>query len=160
MNSFTKQTGTYNLVVGGDDFTVDAGLILPSGSEPASLGDTVWHDTNADGIQDASETGIAGVTVNLYDSSGNRVTTTITNSSGNYEFVNLIPGDYIVEFVSPTGYSSSPQGTSGGNNDSDADPTTGRTDTISLSSGENNPCLLYTSPSPRDATLSRMPSSA
>ena len=26
--------------------------------------------------------------------------------------------------------------------------------------GENNICLLYTSPSPRDATLSRMPSSA
>ena len=26
--------------------------------------------------------------------------------------------------------------------------------------GEVNPCLLYTSPSPRDATLSRMPSSA
>ena len=26
--------------------------------------------------------------------------------------------------------------------------------------GENNTCLLYTSPSPRDATLSRMPSSA
>ena len=24
----------------------------------------------------------------------------------------------------------------------------------------DNPCLLYTSPSPRDATLSRMPSSA
>ena len=26
--------------------------------------------------------------------------------------------------------------------------------------GRYNPCLLYTSPSPRDATLSRMPSSA
>ena len=26
--------------------------------------------------------------------------------------------------------------------------------------GDNNTCLLYTSPSPRDATLSRMPSSA
>ena len=25
---------------------------------------------------------------------------------------------------------------------------------------KDNPCLLYTSPSPRDATLSRMPSSA
>ena len=25
---------------------------------------------------------------------------------------------------------------------------------------EHDPCLLYTSPSPRDATLSRMPSSA
>ena len=29
-----------------------------------------------------------------------------------------------------------------------------------LSNGEIMPCLLYTSPSPRDATLSRMPSSA
>ena len=29
-----------------------------------------------------------------------------------------------------------------------------------LASGECIPCLLYTSPSPRDATLSRMPSSA
>ena len=26
--------------------------------------------------------------------------------------------------------------------------------------GQEEPCLLYTSPSPRDATLSRMPSSA
>ena len=33
---------------------------------------------------------------------------------------------------------------------------------IQLAGGENNAftCLLYTSPSPRDATLSRMPSSA
>ena len=30
----------------------------------------------------------------------------------------------------------------------------------SLTVGEDSPCLLYTSPSPRDATLSRMPSSA
>ena len=29
-----------------------------------------------------------------------------------------------------------------------------------LSGTGKNPCLLYTSPSPRDATLSRMPSSA
>ena len=29
-----------------------------------------------------------------------------------------------------------------------------------LSAGPDKPCLLYTSPSPRDATLSRMPSSA
>ena len=33
------------------------------------------------------------------------------------------------------------------------------TDTIGLASPEKI-CLLYTSPSPRDATLSRMPSSA
>ena len=29
-----------------------------------------------------------------------------------------------------------------------------------LTTGQIIPCLLYTSPSPRDATLSRMPSSA
>ena len=31
---------------------------------------------------------------------------------------------------------------------------------IEVASGAIEPCLLYTSPSPRDATLSRMPSSA
>ena len=29
-----------------------------------------------------------------------------------------------------------------------------------VTGGNGHPCLLYTSPSPRDATLSRMPSSA
>ena len=32
--------------------------------------------------------------------------------------------------------------------------------TVDVVRGENKVCLLYTSPSPRDATLSRMPSSA
>ena len=31
---------------------------------------------------------------------------------------------------------------------------------LNLADARNHPCLLYTSPSPRDATLSRMPSSA
>ena len=35
-----------------------------------------------------------------------------------------------------------------------------RTGIVSEASGSGNACLLYTSPSPRDATLSRMPSSA
>ena len=30
----------------------------------------------------------------------------------------------------------------------------------SITFAQNNPCLLYTSPSPRDGLLSRMPSSA
>ena len=34
------------------------------------------------------------------------------------------------------------------------------TTTTTVNSGQGNDCLLYTSPSPRDATLSRMPSSA
>ena len=34
------------------------------------------------------------------------------------------------------------------------------TSTLTLNNTGSTPCLLYTSPSPRDATLSRMPSSA
>ena len=36
----------------------------------------------------------------------------------------------------------------------------GKSTLIKILSGAHQPCLLYTSPSPRDATLSRMPSSA
>lgn len=32
----------------------------------SSIGDTVWYDNNGNGVQDASESGINGVTVNLY----------------------------------------------------------------------------------------------
>ena len=38
--------------------------------EPASLGDYTWIDTNADGLQDAGETGINGVIVTLLDANG------------------------------------------------------------------------------------------
>jgi len=46
-----------------------AGVSFAAPSAPlgkSTLGDYVWHDTNADGIQDAGETGIDGVIVNLY----------------------------------------------------------------------------------------------
>ena len=36
----------------------------------------------------------------------------------------------------------------------------GKSTLIKTLAGVHKPCLLYTSPSPRDATLSRMPSSA
>lgn len=40
---------------------------------PAVVGDYVWEDTNNDGIQDTSETGVNGVKVNLLDESGNPI---------------------------------------------------------------------------------------
>ncbi|MCB0159741.1 MAG: hypothetical protein KDD83_16535, partial [Caldilineaceae bacterium] len=43
------------------------GLASPANS--AAIGDYVWHDLNEDGIQDCTEPGIAGVTVNLFDAS-------------------------------------------------------------------------------------------
>ena len=62
-----------------------------------TIGNLVWNDTNGDGVKDAGETGIAGVTVDLYwDVNGNGVLDAATSSSarrprggGAYSFANL-----------------------------------------------------------------------
>ncbi|MCB9296615.1 MAG: hypothetical protein H6559_26400 [Lewinellaceae bacterium] len=60
-NPGTGQTGIITLSSGENDPTNDAGYY-----ESAFIGDFVWQDTDGDGIQDAGEPGIPGVTVNLY----------------------------------------------------------------------------------------------
>jgi SdrD B-like domain len=117
------------------NLSVDFGLFIP-----ASLGSTVWNDTNNDGIKDPTELGIDNVTVKLLDGAGNVVATTTTNPSGVYSFDNLIPGTYVVEFVKstlPAGFEFSPKD-QGGNDtrDSDVDSTTGKTDPITLTAGQ------------------------
>lgn len=63
------------------------------------IGDFVWSDTNANGIQDASEVGLPDVTVNLIDASfGATISSTQTNLSGDYLFEGLTCEiDYIIE---------------------------------------------------------------
>ena len=75
----------------------------------ASLGDFVWNDINANGIQDAGEPGINGVTVELFNGSGTSQGTTTTAGGGLYSFTGLIPGDYYLVFTTPAGYSFSPR---------------------------------------------------
>jgi uncharacterized protein (DUF2141 family) len=67
-----------------------------------SIGDRVWNDANANGLQDSGEAGLSGVTVQLLDSTGAVVATTTTNSSGNYTFNNLVAGTYVVKIVTST----------------------------------------------------------
>jgi hypothetical protein len=67
-----------------------------------SIGDRVWNDANANGLQDSGEAGISGVTVQLLNSTGNVVATTTTNSSGNYSFTSLTAGTYVVKIVIST----------------------------------------------------------
>ncbi|HHB90867.1 MAG TPA: hypothetical protein ENK60_06120, partial [Anaerolineae bacterium] len=75
----------------------------------ASLGDFVWEDLDADGVQDAGEPGLDGVTVELFKSDGTSMGTTTTANGGQYSFDNLVPGDYYVVFTLPSGYVFSPQ---------------------------------------------------
>ncbi|OCT13261.1 hypothetical protein A8709_01145 [Paenibacillus pectinilyticus] len=124
------------LLDGGRDYTFDAGLF-----RPASLGDKVFLDANKNGIQDAGEDPVPGIVVNLYKAldPAHIIATQTTDVAGLYKFTGLDPGSYIVEFVKPQGYGLSAKNQGGDITlDSDADPTTGKTGYISLSSGDDN----------------------
>jgi SdrD B-like domain len=78
---------------------------LDAGMYASSLGDRVWNDRNGDGIQDSGESGIGGVTVNLYVVTPfNFVSATTTDANGYYGFFNLNPGSYQIEFILPANY--------------------------------------------------------
>ncbi|MCI5150158.1 MAG: hypothetical protein D3916_12340, partial [Candidatus Electrothrix sp. MAN1_4] len=67
------------------------------GTSPGTIGDRVWLDENSDGVQDAGEVGISGITVLLKDSGGTTVDTAVTDSNGNYMFKNVASGTYTVQ---------------------------------------------------------------
>jgi len=69
------------------------------------IGDFVFEDTNGNGIQDAGELGIDGVTVMLLDGNGNMLgNAQTTTNGGQYLFTDLPAGDYKVKFTAPNGF--------------------------------------------------------
>ena len=136
----TGLSSVMTLGEGENNPTVDVGI-----AHFADLGDTVFFDNNGDGIQDAGEAGVANVVVNLLDGSGNPVlddtgapVSTTTDANGNYAFNELRPGDFQVQFVAPTGTGFTVQNVGDDALDSDANPTTGLSQVVSLVSEENN----------------------
>jgi len=135
----------------GNGFTTGI-LPGPAGDEIApeptsSLGDRVWLDANANGIQDFGEVGLSGVTVNLLSQGNEVLDTTVTDASGFYLFDGLVDGSYRIQFVRPAGYAftfpymrvaASARrpialiGTVSVDTDSNADAVTGLTDLIEL----------------------------
>jgi hypothetical protein len=129
-----------NLSAGENNPNIDAGLIFKPQTLPNSIGDKVWYDANGDGVNanNASEPGVAGVTVTLYDASDNVVAITTTDANGNYLFNNLPANtNYKVGFSAPAGTVLTTGGVLDLNNastNSDPSPTTGLTSTINTSS--------------------------
>jgi hypothetical protein len=73
-----------------------------------STGGAVFEDTNANGIKDAGEPGIPGVTITLTGISvvNGTITpkTATTGADGTYTFANLVPGNYTIAETQPTGF--------------------------------------------------------
>jgi len=72
--------------------------------EPSSISGFVYEDDDNDGVLDADENRIVGVTVTLLDAEGQVVATTTTGEKGNYEFTDLRPGVYTVVETQPPAY--------------------------------------------------------
>ncbi|WP_353485372.1 SdrD B-like domain-containing protein, partial [Haliscomenobacter sp.] len=147
------QTDPTGLLTSGQrNLTLDAGFYLP-----VVVGDTAFVDNDRDGLQEAGDQGLAGVTVTLFNANGTPVTldatgmpytnTTSTGNNGSYLFTNLPPGSYYVVFdkstaINGANYAPTIQNVNSNGNDaddSDANLTTGRTAaTPFLTSGQRD----------------------
>ena len=94
--------GTYqpaSLSLGQSDDTVDVDPIY-------AVSGTVWYDENGNGIEPNplfSYLHVERLPVSLYTASGQLVTQTVTDGTGNYTFDNLGPGSYFVHFANSSG---------------------------------------------------------
>ena len=121
---------------------VDFGFV-----KPASVGDYVWFDANKDGIQDADEPALPGITATIVDASGNPVVdldgnpvaAVSTDAAGKYLFANLLPGDYKITFTNPVGYEAT---VSQAGDDRGAD-SNGTESVVSLAQGQEDKTVDY-----------------
>ena len=131
-----------NIKLNVDDLDEDMGIIAPS---KASIGNFVWLDKNANGIQDTGELGVENINVTLFKScemaEESEVATQRTDENGMYLFEDLNVGSYCLLFRElPTTANITPpdNNTTTDEQDSDIAPSTGKTIPIKLLEGEQN----------------------
>lgn len=104
----TPNTSQTSLSIGtvnrSQDFGYRSATVAPTGV----IGDVVWDDTDGDGVIDTGEPGHVGTIVQLQgDTNGDSIIdvtlSTVTNSSGVYEFTSLSAGVYTVTVQPPSG---------------------------------------------------------
>ncbi|NLE56866.1 MAG: hypothetical protein GX616_00785, partial [Planctomycetes bacterium] len=112
----TPHTSTLTLAAGQEHMTADFGYNWSSMNETnnntgtGAIGDRVWSDEDADGVQDPNEVGIQDVEVQLWHDSNNDGTidaqygaSVYTDHNGNYIFDGLPAGIYEVRIPTPPG---------------------------------------------------------
>ena len=89
-----QRTFSLTAVAGDVLTTLDFGF---NGGTFGSIGDQIWLDVNNDGVVNAGEPGLAGVTVNLLNAGGAIIATTTTDANGLYTFSGLPAASYRVQ---------------------------------------------------------------
>jgi hypothetical protein len=102
------------------------------------IGNRVWMDANANGIQDLGERGMPGICVSLRDASGHIIDSTTTDSNGIYGFNVEAGGSYSLEFERPAEMELAPRDVGNEDSDSDADRADGMTDLFAVGPGTLN----------------------
>jgi len=87
-------TDVIDLEPGEFDETIDAGFIPEP--VPGTIGDTVFMDNNGNGVQDAGEMPLVGITLTLIAADGTQ-STMVTDANGKYDFTELPAGFYMVQ---------------------------------------------------------------
>lgn len=77
------------------DYSYDFG-VFPD----IEIGDRVWNDVNANGVQDGGENNIMSATVELLDASGAVIASALTDPFGNYTFTSNAMTGSTSSFVS------------------------------------------------------------
>ena len=137
-------TPIFELAAGNSSTLWNAGLIAAE----AQVGDRIWLDGDANGIQDGGESGVSGLTVTLYRDSDSPlftpsiVATTMTDADGFYAF-GVEPGHYFVALdCEPTDFAPRDQAAGlpdGELLDSDFNPATGTTPAFELTPAASDP---------------------
>ena len=83
----------------GSSVTADFGYV-----EQNTIGGMVFYDVNGNGIPNIGEMGIGGVDVELHDTSGMLISTTVTTGDGIYQFRQIASGNYDVRMITPEGF--------------------------------------------------------
>ncbi len=143
----TVQTVDTNVVLTADDGLGHVGTSNPFDVLTSEIHGRKWHDVNGDGIWDAGEPVLEGWTIYLdLDEDGEFDAGVepfdVTNAAGEYSFIDLVPGTYIVAEVLQSGWEQSYPGGGGGGDDTTVADVVSQVDIVSYTSIHQG--LLYT----------------
>ena len=102
----------YDGAAGGFNLVVDSAESCELAYLYGSIGDRIWEDLNGDGIQDAGDGDITEGQVGLYQCGGALLQTMTLGGFPGYMFSDVMPGEYLLEFIPPAGTALSMTGAS------------------------------------------------